>query len=830
MNASPFAQAAPDLRDRGFTVLPIIPPSVDHHKGRGKAPGHMTPSGDWSGLPRWQTLLQSPPSDFQFGLWLRMADAGVGVVCGTSAGRSPEGEPLFVLGIDIDCDGDDLDAIVRTIPSTPMAKVGRIGRTQWYRAPASITSRSFDRAASADAKARRLVDLLAANRQSVMPPSLHAQTGQAYHWIGEPVAADQLPIFTDDNLTELEEVLETLGWERGGRSAPAHAGPRVERVRGQYNDEWAETNGEALARAAEWFPALDLPKTRQSRAGIWSAVPIWRESCSGRPTEMRKPNLSISTGLGGAPAGIRDFGASGAEASLTAIDVVQRALELSAAEAKDWLRERLGLDDDSVMVDVAAMVASHDEQNLPAPLRGLGAAPEKSAPPATAGMDVTEGGEVLGGKGTVAKPVGDATHDVSVELPEPLCRVPGLVGDIADWITATARKPQPSLSLAMAIGIVGTVAGRKFCGPTKSACHLYLLCTGPTGSGKGAPKKAGAQLLNAAGLRGLVGPSSFTSASALIQHVAQNPASLCVMDEFSMLIGKLNAKNNSSHERAISGEMRQFWSLSFEEYVPPRWAAGRDRVQPQPIISPALSLIGLTTADELYSVLQGADVVSGFLNRFLLVATLNNPLDVEPSADVFAPPQALVDGLQAIANVGGPIAQATMHAWMPDRPLVSVAWEDGPGGAAHRTFLALVSTVAGMTEHEALTQRCAEMAVRLATIRAIGIGGPEARVTVDDMQWGADFALWSTRRLIADVAAHMVQSDHQGRAKFVLRLIRAAPEGFITRTKLCQGVDHLFDARTLDTVLAGLIETDQIRVKESDRKGPGRKAAGYFAT
>ena len=171
-----------------------------------------------------------------------------------------------------------------------------------------------------------------------------------------------------------------------------------------------------------------------------------------------------------------------------------------------------------------------------------------------------------------------------------------------------------------------------------------------------------------------------------------------------------------------------------------------------------------------------------------------------------------------------------MHTFAADRPMIAVPWEGGPGSTAHGVFKALVAEVATMTQHEALTQRCAEMAVRLATIRAIGIAGEHAKVTVDDMTWGSDFALWSTRRLIADVAAHMVQSDHQGRAKFVLRLIKTAAGGSISRTKLCQGVDHLFDARTLDTVLAGLIETDQIRKVVPTNAGPGRKPIAYVAT
>lgn len=833
MTASPFAQAHAQLSPLGFTLLPALPHNLDR-PGAGKAPGHFA-GGGWSGLPRWSQYAQTGVSSFLQGMWERMPNANAGFLTGTPAGRDAEGRPLQLVVLDFDCqDSGDLALLLACAPPSPAEKVGRVGVSRLFRASADLKSRPYDSAKGGG----RLLDLLCAGRFCVSPPSIHPKSGLEYRWTQGPVPVSELPILTSEDLEQLEEALQMVGWEPQAEMARVSPGPRVERVRGDYDNEWAETNGEALARLSEWFPLLNLPGARQSRAGVFSAVPVWRPSGSARPTELRKPNLSASSGMGAVPAGIRDWGASGSDANLTAIDLVQRALDLDAPDAMRWLRQTLGLDDDTgPAIDLSAMLAARDEADLPAPLRGLGDALETKAAPVSVVTEAEAVPGVLGGAGSeCALSKASTTHGVETELPAHLCKVPGLVGNIAEWITATARKPQPSLSLAMAIGLVGTVAGRKFCGPTQSATHLFMLCTGPTGSGKNAPKKAAQQLLAAAGLNGYIGPSSFQSASALIQHVAQRPASLCVMDEFSNLIGKLNAKNNSTHERAISTEMRQFWTLSFETYEPPRWAASRDRMQPEPIISPALSLIGLTTADELYTVLQGADVLSGFLNRFTLVATLNNPQDVEPSASVFDPPPALVEGLQAIANVGGAMAQATMHNLRPDRPLVSVPWDDGIGGFAHRTFKALVATLAEMNEHEALTQRCAEMAVRLATIRAIGIGGEHARVTVEDMQWGADFALWSTRRLIADVEANMSESEWQAKAKFVLRCVTDAAGRRITRGALCKKVNHRFPARDLDAIIKGLIETGEVVEISSRTPGnssrtsrPGPAAVTYFA-
>ena len=62
--------------------------------------------------------------------------------------------------------------------------------------------------------------------------------------------------------------------------------------------------------------------------------------------------------------------------------------------------------------------------------------------------------------------------------------VPGLVGELVDWITATSRRPNRVLALGAAVTVVGTLIGRRAAGPTRSATHLYAVGIAPTGSGK----------------------------------------------------------------------------------------------------------------------------------------------------------------------------------------------------------------------------------------------------------------------------------------------------------------------------------------------------------
>lgn len=802
---SPFAQAAPDLSALGFSPVPLVPHDVMRFKARGKMPGAYV-GGHWQGADKWERHKDSPLHGFELGMAMKAPGANVGLVLGTVARPG-----LHVIAVDVDADDPDtVDAIVRCLPASPMQKRGRKGVTLFYAAPKTITSRSFDdhRIPRDAGIPRRLVDVLTGfqTRQTVCPPSVHPD-GPVYVWLAGPVAASELPVFDEDAMTVLEETLAQFGYDpaqaRGGRGerkpyVPTDAGDTT-------GDAFDVAKRAALANIGAWIHDVEnLHGLRPARGGF-EAVSLMRDSSSGQPLNKRKRNLSIQ------PNGITDFGTG---ETFSAIDLVAHHNGLTVSEALTFLEDRLGLGtDDSIVIDLRPPPENQTAPPVPAERTNEAAVVEKSREETAA---------------TITNPVQGETHGAR-ELPAHLCRVPGLVGQIADWITATARKPQPVLSLAAALGIIGTVAGRKFAGPTDSATHLYFLCTAGTGAGKNAPKKAAASLLTKAGMASLIGPGSFQSGSALIQHVSRKPASFCIMDEFGIFIGKLNAKGSSTHERQISGEMRQFWTLSFEDYQPPCWANSATRQTLPAIPAPALSIMGLTTPEELYSVLQGADVLSGFLNRFVLFATSANPPDRDPTESVHRPPEVLIDGLKSIADAVPVLSAATMHANGSDEAGVLVPWEDGPDGQAKAVWRALAADMESRTDNEAMRQRTAEIAVRMATIRAIGVSGANAKVSVEDMEWGAAVALWSTERLIADIAEHMVESDHQMRAKMVLRIINGAPGRTIRRAALCRLVNHRFDPATLDKVLAGLIDAEQVRLKEIPATGPGRRPKAYEA-
>jgi hypothetical protein len=750
---SPYARGAESLIRLGYHPLPIIPGE--------KRPGEYR-GGRWQGMKEWQRFRDTRPSAMEARLWSNNSpEANIAIVLGSQVRVDGHPAPLYLIAVDIDVDGDDYNELVRQVPRSPMVKRGMKGETRFFLAAKSIKSKPYNRASDK----RRLVDLLTGfdTRQTVVPPSVHPDTGQPYVWTAGPVHARDLPIFDAGDLERMEEALSTLGWDQNGeRAATERAPPQpINTSQGTFDPDgyWEEVKVAALQNLGAWVPALELYGCRRARGG-YEAVATWRSSNTSKPVEKRKRNLSIQSN------GITDFGMS---QGYSAIDLVMAARVCGQEEATSWLRGRLGM-----CVDVMTL-------NL------------KPTPP-------------------VVTPTTVVSHE---ELPGALTRCPGLLGDLIEWIVATSRRPQRGLALGSALTILGTAAGRRYAGPTRTATHLYVLGLARTSGGKDHPLKAITRVLDAVGMRAHLGPSKFMSLSAVVNRLGKNPLIVCPMDEFGAVMSSINSKRASTHEQAISGVLRTAWGCSFQTMATPEWA-GRES---EPIHSPAMSIFGISTHDEFYKALSGADVDNGFLNRFLLLSTRLKPAEVEPKLDMHADmPHDLVTGLQSVYAAG--LTRATHSVGQSDGPLITVTWCDAAARQVYRDLSAYIDTREAQGAYYA---RTAEMAQRIATIRAIGQNEHEPMITVEDMEWARDIAIWSAERMMAETEDYMSETQNQADTQRVMRIIRDA-KGEIGHTALLRAMQHRIKAKDLKEIIGDLLDSGRIQAQKTPTLtgAPGR--------
>jgi hypothetical protein len=526
-----------------------------------------------------EPLQNGPPPEDVLARWGRNG-TGIGVLGGYRG----------LVAVDIDTEDPALrDAITSVLPAlSPIRKRGAKGETLFFHGP-GIGSQSWD------IGKRRVVDLIAAGRQTVLPPTVHPDTRRPYAWTGletlQDITPEELPLLPADIAERITEALKPFGyWSEPPLGATSSDGETPHR---QLNDA-------AMGRLRDWVPALKLCRCRYV-AGRYEAVPTWRPSTTGQPTEKRKRNLKIH------PKGIRDFGA---DQPYTPLDLVMVVDGCDLDTAFIWLADRLGW---RTGFDVSGLVPAEPK----------------------------------------AEPVPRPANEL-----EQYTTVPGVVGEIVNWITATAQQPNRILALGAAVTVIGTLIGRRVAGPTRSATHLYVVPIAPSGAGKQHPMDMVRRLMRAAKAESHVtGPTRFFSLSAVERHLTVKPLSLCLIDEIGGFLKRVTSGRASNHELGISEILRTLWGVSFST-IETSQRAQEDSVIIQ---CPALSILGMSTPDEFLAALQGESVANGFLNRYLLLDAGDVAADVEPQIEHDTVPSSMAEALNAL------------YLWSGSESLLSIA-------------------------------------------------------------------------------------------------------------------------------------------------------------
>lgn len=405
--------------------------------------------------------------------------------------------------------------------------------------------------------------------------------------------------------------------------------------------------------------------------------------------------------------------------------------------------------------------------------------------------------------------------------PVALPSVPGLVGEIADWIVATSRRPQPDLALGAALAVVGTAIGRNIAGPTLSGTHLYVIGLGPTGAGKDHPLQQCGLLLRAAGMAQHIGPSEFISMPAVINFLLRSPLSLCAMDEFGAFIKRINSRRASGFEGAISKILRTAWGVSFKTMTTPEWA-GKQSSQ---IVAPALSIYGVSTEEEFYGSLEGSDQDNGVLNRFLIFRSRVRPAERRPSADPFAVPESIAGRLKRLYTGGSLLHASLRNSTTLDVPPTALGW----GAQAEDAYEVFREEIEGRSDADAdarpFLARTVEMALRIATI--VAAGRFSQTVDLDDMMAGRSLALASAEVVLSGARDHIADTETQAAANRIVRTIRAHG-GRMQRQHLLYALRHSMKARDLNPLLDEMIEAETLLSARGETSKTGGRAPTIY--
>ena len=636
---------------------------------------------------------------------------------------------------------------------SPVQKRGQKGRTLFYRASQALSATPIN---LNDARA---VDVLAAGREAVIPPSQHPSTGRAYEWITEGTlentAIGNLPILPDDIAERIRVALRPLGAVDDAK--PVYA----ER---EYDDD--DLGGAAMRDFSAWVPHLGVPYLAQ-RGGNYRCAGVWRGGDG--------MNVSFH------PGGIRDFRDN---VGHSPVDIVQRARGLDYFDAANWLGERFGI---PALPRVKITFRKAEPARERAPLDGAkwGEGITWEAAPRTVG-------EL--GEGDRLKP-------------------DGLIGDMVDWIMSQMQNPNRPLAVAAALATITPVVGwRNLYSPTGCALNGYFAGLVATAVGKDAMIKLPGKILATLQIpTKLYSNSDAFSLSAQESVVHRHPAILLALDEISTnMFPRMFGARASSHESGMKGlHMKLFArNIGDPDHGFTSRAPGAIN-QLDEARDPQYSMLAANTPKMFWQALPQSTITDGYLNRWVVFEAA--PRETNKNLVIEDVPAAITEKLFAIANGGragvnrGLRQKGRQIPWASDD--VRKAWE-----AIRDRLLPMIDSE---TTEGFLLGRTAEHAIRFATKHAIGcLGADKAVVRMEDLEWGAALALESARAT-AEGAKKMANSDHGRLAEELRGIIRKAKKITLSElTRATRNADPLQRRRAL----ADLVDTEEVEVTESKHK------------
>ena len=229
----------------------------------------------------------------------------------------------------------------------------------------------------------------------------------------------------------------------------------------------------------------------------------------------------------------------------------------------------------------------------------------------------------------------------------------GLVGEIAEYILATAYKPLPQIALVAAVGLVAGMAGRTY-NISSTGLNLYLLILAPTGIGKEGGTAGAERIIHEVAKKfpsvlQFWGPGTFASGQGMIKQLVKTPCMVSFMGEFGHTL------SNMCHPHATSAEVmtRKLYLELFNKSGPTarlgRMVYSDDAKNTAEVESPAYSVVADATPESVFEGLSDQAIEIGLVPRFLVVECNDKRPPTNRTSFGATPPDSLISKVEALA-------------------------------------------------------------------------------------------------------------------------------------------------------------------------------------
>lgn len=724
----------PALVEMGYPILPIIPGA--------KCPGRWRQSAGWEAYPDWTRHCDRLTKPFELGIWEKWPGCGIGMAGGKLG------------GFDIDILDADLSAQIEAMAHTDLgdSPAIRIGR-----APKKLLVYRMER--PFQKIAMHPLEFIGHGAQFVLY-GIHPDTQEPYRWPIEELSEilpHRIPIVTEAQVRGfMERAIKIVPPDmRQNRLPPDRSAERYLVRGGDLRGTW-----EATAEALEHIPNLDWHYDDWVNIGIairGSVGPQGADLFAAFSAKSKKdrPDYTAKIWRGLPEPHSKGFGT-----------LWELATSYGWCPSNDLIFNQ-------AKADARSAGAGHELfATLTTP-----AAPPPHDP---------ETGEIIEAPAKETDPGIDAI----------IADAGGLLGDLVQWMTSTARYPQPLLSLGAALVMCGSLMGHRYRllnGPDTRSNVMVLGLAG-SGSGKDHPRRCVVKALSYAGLEKFYHGRSIASAQGLIATLANFHSGAMLLDEAGLFFANMMDQRAPAHLRAIGSLLMELSTSASTIFYDAARSADRDPDAIRyDIPDPCFNLFATTVPEPFWQALNSGSADGGFLARFLMFETpVNYP---DPQFDV--PP--VEEGLETLSPrmrqmVAGPNIEATDLAvsarlgalqprWDGEKKVRRINLPDVPVVPMSADALAVDRRMAidevaqkraneGKTQATSIIARTTEHTRRLALIRAVSRDPLTPVVRAEDMHWGASVVALSMRLMIPAVEHNIADTPWEANLKKLLGIIR----------------------------------------------------------
>jgi len=400
-------------------------------------------------------------------------------------------------------------------------------------------------------------------------------------------------------------------------------------------------------------------------------------------------------------------------------------------------------------------------------------------------------------------------------IPEELLHPPGMVGQIADWITSTAICPQPLLSVGCSLTACGALFGQKVRDESNGRTNLYMMGVAASSAGKDHPSKCIRTLFAHAGASAILGGSRVTSDTALEMALMSNPIQLFTWDEMGHFLSSIKqagaGSGGAQHLRTIVPALMELYSSAGDMYIGKQKADGEIRRIEQPHVC----VWGLTSPDVLFEGLSTRELRDGWLGRVITLISHDrpkpNPLKAVPAPEAIVQMtqawiQRVVPPPEGVGNILG-ATTCFQHTTVTQPGAYQIFSEFND-----RCYARMLDCDKNSDDVQFLWGKAFQNARRIALIVANGTQFDGAEITPQHAKFGCDFIEWNITQFAEEIRDNLADNAWESDKHKILKLLEKRGSAGMSKSDLTRLTPQLRDKRTRDAYIDDLREGGQVVV------------------